>query len=177
MPKISPPETTAAVGCIVRRSPAVISIDYPEDQTIFPPEIIAPVFIWHDPDSRENLAECATDPKELQIQYDLYRIPFNAGPGGTPEPIEGVASNGMSNSFPKISPDGRRIVYVQSHNGLLMRPNSRVLTLQIITVQKTAIRLSFLTLRDIRSARRSCLNPLQAPSKRTAVPDGTAIAR
>jgi hypothetical protein len=29
----------------------------------------------------------ANDPNETQIQYDLYRIPFNDGKGGTPEPI------------------------------------------------------------------------------------------
>ena len=30
----------------------------------------------------------ANDPNEAQIQYDLYRIPFNEGRGGTPERIE-----------------------------------------------------------------------------------------
>ena len=71
-------------------------------------------------------AEYATDPKETQIQYDLYRIPFNNGKGGTPERIEGASQNGMSNSFPKVSPDGRWIVFVQAHNGLLMRPDSKL---------------------------------------------------
>jgi len=32
----------------------------------------------------------------------------------------------MSNSFPKVSPDGRWIVYVQARNGQLMRPDSRL---------------------------------------------------
>jgi len=71
-------------------------------------------------------AKFAGDLNELQIQYDLYRIPFNAGRGGTPEPIEGASHNGMSNSFPKVSPDGRWIVFVQSRNGMLMRPDSRL---------------------------------------------------
>ncbi len=71
-------------------------------------------------------AEFATDPKETQIQYDLYRIPFNGGKGGTPERIAGASQNGMSNSFPKVSPDGRWIVFVQAHNGLLMRPDSKL---------------------------------------------------
>jgi len=71
-------------------------------------------------------AEYANDPKETQIQYDLYRIPFNDGKGGAPERIEGASQNGMSNSFPKVSPDGRWIVFVQAHNGLLMRPDSRL---------------------------------------------------
>ena len=38
------------------------------------------------------------------MQYDLYRIPFNDGKGGKAEPIDGASHNGMSNSFPKISP-------------------------------------------------------------------------
>jgi len=32
----------------------------------------------------------------------------------------------MSNDFPKVSPDGRWIVFVQNKNGLLMRPDSRL---------------------------------------------------
>jgi len=68
----------------------------------------------------------ANDPNETQIQYDLYRIPFNDGRGGTPTPIAGASANGMSNSFPKISPDGRWIVFVQARNGQLMRPDSKL---------------------------------------------------
>jgi tetratricopeptide (TPR) repeat protein len=71
-------------------------------------------------------AQFANDPNELQIQYDLYRIPFNAGRGGAPEPIAGASRNGLSNTFPKVSPDGRWIVFVQCRNGLLMRPDSRL---------------------------------------------------
>ena len=71
-------------------------------------------------------AQFANDPQETQIKYDLYRIPFNEGKGGRPEPIAGASRNGMSNSFPKISPDGRWIVFVQARNGLLMRPDGRL---------------------------------------------------
>lgn len=71
-------------------------------------------------------AEYANDPKETQIQFDLYRIAFNGGKGGEPEPILGASRNGMSNSFPKVSPDGRWIVFVQARNGLLMRPDSQL---------------------------------------------------
>ena len=73
-----------------------------------------------------KIAAYATDPAEVQIQYDLYRIPFNDGKGGKPEPIAGASRNGMSNSFAKISPDGRWIVFVQARNGLLMRPDSKL---------------------------------------------------
>ncbi len=73
-----------------------------------------------------KMAAYANDPAEVPIQYDLYRIPFNDGKGGKAEPIEGASRNGMSNSFPKISPDGRWMVFVQARNGLLMRPDSQL---------------------------------------------------
>jgi tetratricopeptide (TPR) repeat protein len=72
------------------------------------------------------LAKFADDPNELQIRYDLYRIPFRNGEGGAPEPIAGASQNGMSNTFPKVSPDGRWIVFVQCRNGELMRPDSQL---------------------------------------------------
>jgi tetratricopeptide (TPR) repeat protein len=68
----------------------------------------------------------ANDPNETQIQFDLYRIPFNDGKGGTPERIEGASQNGMSNNFPKVSPDGKWIVFVQCRNGEVMRPDSQL---------------------------------------------------
>ncbi len=68
----------------------------------------------------------ANDPNEVQIQYNLYRVPFNAGKGGVAEPVLGASNNGMSNSFPKISPDGRWIVFVKSRNAQLMRPDSEL---------------------------------------------------
>ena len=74
----------------------------------------------------EGPAMRANDPNETPIQYDLYRIPFNGGKGGTPERIVGASQNGMSNNFPKVSPDGRWIVFVQCHNGQLMRPDSQL---------------------------------------------------
>jgi len=77
------------------------------------------------PEGRK-LAEFANDPNETPIQYGLYRIPFNDGKGGRAEPIAGASGNGMSNTFPKVSPDGRWIVFVQCRNAQLMRPDSRL---------------------------------------------------
>jgi Flp pilus assembly protein TadD len=74
----------------------------------------------------QTAAMYANDPNETQIQYDLVRIPFNGGRGGTPEPVAGASANGMSNDFPKVSPDGKWIVFVECKNGLLMRPDSKL---------------------------------------------------
>ena len=74
----------------------------------------------------QNLPEYANSPDETQIQYDLYRIPFNNGKGGQAVLIEGASHNGMSNSFPKVSPDGRWIVFVKARNAMLMRPDSQL---------------------------------------------------
>jgi hypothetical protein len=74
----------------------------------------------------QKLPEHALAPEETQIKFDLYRIPFNDGKGGEAVPIEGASQDGMSNSFPKVSPDGRWIVFVKSSNGLLMRPDSEL---------------------------------------------------
>ena len=72
------------------------------------------------------MAERANDPNETQIQYDLYRIPFNGGKGGKAAAIAGASGNGMSNNFAKVSPDGRWIVFVQCRNAQLMRPDSQL---------------------------------------------------
>jgi tetratricopeptide (TPR) repeat protein len=79
-----------------------------------------------DPYDGGPLPEHANHPRETQIQYDLYRIPFNGGRGGTPEPVRGASANGMSNSFPRFSPDGKWIVFVQAKNALLLRPDSKL---------------------------------------------------
>ena len=63
---------------------------------------------------------------EPKMIYDIYRVPFNNGKGGRPEPVKGASLNGKSNSFPRITPDGKWLVYVQAANGLLSRPKSRL---------------------------------------------------
>jgi tetratricopeptide (TPR) repeat protein len=73
-----------------------------------------------------KMAAYSNDPIEVQIKYDLYRVPFNGGRGGQAEAIAGASGNGMSNSFPKVSPDGRWIVFVKCRNGQLMRPDGQL---------------------------------------------------
>ncbi|MFN8094680.1 MAG: tetratricopeptide repeat protein [Vicinamibacteria bacterium] len=72
------------------------------------------------------LAAYPNDPNETPMRYDLYRMPFEEGRGGVPVPIAGASSNGSSNSFPKITPDGRFVVFVRSANGQLLRPDGKL---------------------------------------------------
>jgi dipeptidyl aminopeptidase/acylaminoacyl peptidase len=58
--------------------------------------------------------------------FDLYRIPFNGGQGGTAEPIEGASNNGMSNYFARYSPDGRWIVFCRAKSYMLLQPDSEL---------------------------------------------------
>lgn len=60
------------------------------------------------------------------FRYDLYRIPFNGGKGGTPVLIEGASADGMSNYFPKYSPDGKWIVFTKSKSYMLLQPDSEL---------------------------------------------------
>ena len=58
--------------------------------------------------------------------FDLYRIPFNGGQGGTAEPVEGASNNGMSNFFARYSPDGRWIVFCRARSYMLLQPDSEL---------------------------------------------------
>jgi len=60
------------------------------------------------------------------FKYDLYRIPFNDGKGGTPEPLRGASGDGMSNFFPKYSPDGKWIVFCKAKSYMLLQPDSEL---------------------------------------------------
>ncbi len=60
------------------------------------------------------------------FRYDLYRIPFNGGKGGTPQPLEGASNDGMSNFFPKYSPDGKWIVFCKARSYMLLQPDSEL---------------------------------------------------
>jgi len=64
--------------------------------------------------------------REKLCKYDLYRIPFNGGKGGKPQPITGASNNGMSNYFPKFSPDGKWIVFTRAKSFMLLQPDSEL---------------------------------------------------
>lgn len=60
------------------------------------------------------------------FKFDLFRIPFNDGKGGKAEPIAGASNNGMSNYFPRVSPDGKWIVFTRAKNFMLLQPDSKL---------------------------------------------------
>ncbi len=74
--------------------------------------------------TREECKEFTEDGKPFL--FDLYRIPFNEGRGGNPEPIEGASNNGMSNFFAKYSPDGKWIVFCKAKSYMLLQPDSEL---------------------------------------------------
>jgi Tfp pilus assembly protein PilF len=58
--------------------------------------------------------------------YDIYKVPFNNGKGGTAVPVAGASDNGMSNYFPRYSPDGKWIVFCKAKSYSLLQPDSRL---------------------------------------------------
>ncbi len=58
--------------------------------------------------------------------FDLYRIEFNDGAGGIPQPLKGASDNAKSNFFPKYSPDGRWIVFCRATSYMLLQPDSEL---------------------------------------------------
>ena len=74
--------------------------------------------------TREECREFTEDGKPFL--FDLYRIPFNDGKGGTPEPIQGASNNGMSNYFAKYSPDGKWIIFCKAKSYMLLQPDSEL---------------------------------------------------
>lgn len=74
--------------------------------------------------TREECKEFVEDGKPFL--FDLYRLPFNDGQGGTPEPIRGASNNGVSNFFARYSPDGRWIVFCKAKSYMLLQPDSEL---------------------------------------------------
>lgn len=58
--------------------------------------------------------------------FDIYRVPFNNGKGGQAVPLTGASHNGMSNYFPRYSPDGKWIVFCQARSFSLLQPDSKL---------------------------------------------------
>lgn len=61
-----------------------------------------------------------------KMKFDIYRMPFNNGKGGNAVPLKGASGNGKSNFFPKISPNGKWIVYTQAESFMLLQKDSEL---------------------------------------------------
>jgi len=76
---------------------------------------------------KEDPTQSILDANEkYPMQFDLYSVPFNNGNGGPATPIAGASDNGMSNFFPRYSPDGKWLVFTQCKTGLVLQPDSRL---------------------------------------------------
>jgi len=73
----------------------------------------------------ENLVNDYVHEKK-DFKFDLYIIPFNNGMGGIAQPIKGASDNGKSNYFPSVSPDGKWLIFCESSNFMMLRPDSRL---------------------------------------------------
>ncbi|MEN6426997.1 MAG: tetratricopeptide repeat protein [Phycisphaerales bacterium] len=74
--------------------------------------------------TREECKEFVEDGKPFL--FDLYRIPFNEGRGGAPEPVVGASNNGVSNYFGRYSPDGKWIVFCKARSYMLLQKDSEL---------------------------------------------------
>ncbi|MEN6576734.1 MAG: tetratricopeptide repeat protein [Phycisphaerales bacterium] len=74
--------------------------------------------------TREECKEFVEDGKPFL--FDLYRVPFNEGRGGTPEPVVGASNNGVSNYFGRYSPDGKWIVFCKARSYMLLQKDSEL---------------------------------------------------
>ncbi len=64
--------------------------------------------------------------RDSLIKFDIYTIPFNSGKGGQAIPVEGASNNGLSNYFPRVSPDGKWLLFCQSQSFMLLQKDSKL---------------------------------------------------
>ena len=109
--------------------------EFVQSNAIWAPDGKSIIFSRADALPRENIDEYIVQDADLinefverkqTFKFDLYRIPFNDGDGGTAEPIMGASENGKSNYFPAVSPDGKWLVYCQAEHFMLLMPDSRL---------------------------------------------------
>ena len=109
--------------------------EFVQSNAIWDPDGKSIIFSRADALPRENIDEYIVQDADLinefverkqTFKFDLYRIPFNDGDGGTAEPIMGASENGKSNYFPAVSPDGKWLVYCQAEHFMLLMPDSRL---------------------------------------------------
>ena len=69
--------------------------------------------------------------RDSLIKFDIYKIPFNDGNGGEAVPVAGASHNGFSNYFPKISPDGKWLVFSQAESFMLLQKDSKLIIIPV----------------------------------------------
>jgi hypothetical protein len=77
---------------------------------------------------KTHIEDCGIEElnRRFPIQFDIWKVPFNNGEGGTPHPLKGASNNGKSNYYPRFSPDGKWIVYTRSKTGIMLQPDSEL---------------------------------------------------
>jgi uncharacterized protein with FMN-binding domain len=102
------------VQCNATWSPDGETIIYAKTSTLSAKEL-------KDPQTMKELTEGKKD-----FRFDLWGIPFNNGKGGIAIPIPGASANGKSNYFPRVSPDGKWIVFTQASAYMLRQLDSKL---------------------------------------------------
>jgi tetratricopeptide (TPR) repeat protein len=69
--------------------------------------------------------------RDSLFKFDIYTVPFNHGKGGIATPVQGASNNGSSNYFPRISPDGKWLVFCQSESFMLLQKDSKLSILPV----------------------------------------------
>ena len=64
--------------------------------------------------------------RQKEFRFDLFRLPFNEGKGGTAVPVAGASENNRSNYFGRYSPDGKWIAFCQAENFMLLQADSKL---------------------------------------------------
>jgi hypothetical protein len=74
--------TMAEASRGLEAAPAVVTIDYPLDGSIFPPEIVPPTFLWHDetPDADRWLIDVSLSDDDGHVYVMARGIPQPRGP-------------------------------------------------------------------------------------------------
>jgi len=74
----------------------------------------------------ESIVYASADAKRhpAETQLNLHIISYNEGRGGISRPLAGAAQNGKSNYYPRFSPDGKWMTFVQSRYGSLVKASS-----------------------------------------------------
>ncbi len=79
------------------------------------------------PDGKSIVFSAAPGGLESKLTHlNLHVIPYADGRGGKAKPVPGASNNGRSNYFPRFSPDGKWLSFVQSDGGSFIKSSSDI---------------------------------------------------